>query len=268
MIWNKIIMMEEQLASGLKDVHVVVTGAGRGLGAALALTLSGLGCNLILCGRSLGALDTIAGHIETRTGRYPKKVLVDLADAVSVEAAAQEIIHSVPIIDVLINNGATWLEQRQSPYSASEVMSVVGSAVTGTFLFTQALIPALKESKRPDVVTIGSISGLPNAGLHNVAVPFYAAKHGQTALADGLRQMMLGTPVRSICIHPPWLTDISPLDPAWDMAPTRNKGEMATNRDIADAVVFAITRPRHITIASMIIDSDSQGLDFRSHLAK
>jgi NADP-dependent 3-hydroxy acid dehydrogenase YdfG len=261
-------MMEEQLASGLKDTNVVVTGAGRGLGAALALTLSGLGCNLILCGRSLGALDTVAGHIHTRTGRYPIRVVVDLADAARVEAAAREINRSVPIIDVLINNGAAWLENRQSPYSASEVMSTVGSAITGAFLFTQALLPALRESKRPDVVTIGSVSGLPNAGLHNVAVPFYAAKHGQTALADGLRQMMLGTPVRSICIHPPWLMDISPLDPAWDNAPMRTKGEKATNRDVVDAVVVAITRPRHITIASIIIDSDSQGLDFRSHFTK
>lgn len=260
--------MEEGLVNTLKDINVVVTGAGRGLGAAFALTLSGLGCNLILCGRSLEALEVIAGHIETKTGRYPKEVVLDLAEAASVEAASKEIILGFPVVDVLINNGAMWLERRQSPYSASEVMSVIGSAVTGTFLLTQALLPALEKSKRPDVVTIGSVSGLPNASLYNAAVPFYAAKHGQTALADGLRQMMSGTPVRSICIHPPWLEDISPLDPAWDIAPTRTKGERATNRDIVDAVVYAITRPRHITIASLIIDSDLQGLDFRSHLER
>jgi NADP-dependent 3-hydroxy acid dehydrogenase YdfG len=260
--------MEEQLADSLKDSSVVVTGAGRGLGATLALTLSDIGCNVILCGRSLAALDVIAGHIETRTGRHPQKVFIDLADVASVDAAAKEIIRNVPIVDVLINNGAMWLEHRQSPYSASEVMSVIGSALTGTFLFTQALLPALKQSKRPDVVTIGSISGLPNASLHTVSVPFYMAKHGQAAMADGLRQMLLGTPVRSICIHPPWLKDISPLDAGWDTVSTRTKGEPATNRDIVDAVVYAITRPRHITIASMIIDSDSQGMDFRSHPEK
>jgi NADP-dependent 3-hydroxy acid dehydrogenase YdfG len=104
------------------------------------------------------------------------------------------------------------------------------------------------------------------ASLHNVAVPFYAAKHGQTAIADGLRQLLWGTPIRSICIHPPWLKDISPLDMEWDAVSSRKKGEPATNRDIVEAVLFAITRPRHITIASMIIDSDSHGMDFRSHL--
>lgn len=258
----------EQLANSLKGSNIVVTGAGRGLGAALALVLSDMGVNVILCGRSPAALDVIAGHIEKRTGHYPKKILLDLADIASVDTASKEIIRSVEIVDILINNGATWLEHRQAPYNASEVMSVVTSAVTGTFLFTQALLPALEQSKRPDVVTIGSISGLPNASLHSAGVPFHAAKHGQTALADGLRQIFWGTPIRSICIHPPWLKDISPLDTDWDVVSTRTKGEQATNRDIVDAVIYAITRPRHITIASMIIDSDSQGMDYRSHLSK
>jgi NADP-dependent 3-hydroxy acid dehydrogenase YdfG len=259
-------MEKQQMTSSLKDINVVVTGAGRGLGAALALTLSDMGCNVILCGRLLEALDSIADHIEARTGRDPKRVVMDLADAASVEAAAKEITLSFPVIDVLINNGAMWLEYRQVPYSAAEVIGVIGSAVTGTFLLTQALLQALQDSQRPDVVTIGSVSGLPNTALYNAAVPFYAAKHAQVGLADGLRQLFLGTPVRSICIHPPWLEDISPLDPAWEAAPGRSKGLRATNRDVVEAVIFAITRPRHITIASMIIDSDSHGMDFRSHL--
>jgi NAD(P)-dependent dehydrogenase (short-subunit alcohol dehydrogenase family) len=89
--------------------------------------------------RSLAALDVIAGIIKTRTGSHPQKVLLDLADVASVDTASKEIIRSVPIVDVLINNGAAWLENRQSPYSASEVMAVIGSHQTGTFLFTQAL---------------------------------------------------------------------------------------------------------------------------------
>jgi NADP-dependent 3-hydroxy acid dehydrogenase YdfG len=258
--------VEEQGANplNLKGVHVIVTGAGRGLGAALALALSDLGCHVTLCARSLGVLDVVAGQIETRAGVQPAKVALDLADPASVEAAAQDILQRLPVPDVLIHNGAMGLEQRETPYSASEVMGVIGSAVAGTFLLTQALLPALKQSRRADVVTIGSVSGLLNTSLYGVSVPFYAAKHGQAAVADGLRQMLLGTPIRSICIHPPWLKDISPLDADWETR-LRAKGEMATHRDVVDAVVYAITRPRHITIASMIIDSDARGLDYRSH---
>lgn len=258
--------MEEQKTNNLENINVIVTGAARRLGAALSLGLSDLGCNIILCGRSLNALDVVASHIETRTGRPPQHFALDLADTTNVEASAREITVRFPAIDVLINNGAAWLGQRETPYEAAEVMSVVNSALTGTFLFTQALIPALLKSTCPDVVTIGSISGLPNVSLYTASVPFYAAKHGQTALADGLRQMFLGTPIRSICIHPPWLEDISPMDAEWDNVPSRSKAGMVTNRDILEAVIYAITRPRHVTIASMIIDCDSQGIDYRSHI--
>ena len=257
--------MESHSTNDLKDINVVITGAARGLGAALTLTLSDLGCNVILCGRSLSALDIIASQVESRTGHRPKSFVVDLADVANINTAAKEIINNIPTIDVLINNGAAWLGGRETPYEAAEVMSAINSAITGTFLFTQAFIPVLQKSTRPDVVTIGSVSGLPNASLYNVSVPFYIAKHGQTALADGLRQMFLGTPIRSICIHPPWIKDISPLDEEWDVNPSRAKGEMVTNRDIVEAVIYAITRPRHVTIASMVIDSDIRGTDFRSH---
>jgi NADP-dependent 3-hydroxy acid dehydrogenase YdfG len=258
--------MEEQTMNNLKNVNVIVTGAARGLGAALSLGLSDLGCNVILCGRSLKALDAIAGQIEARTGRRPQSTAVDLADVTIVETAAKEITTAFPVIDILINNGAAWLGHRETPYEAAEVFSVINSALTGTFLFTQALLPALQKSARPDVVTIGSISGLLNVNLYTASAPFYAAKHGQAALADGLRQMFLGTPIRSICIHPPWIQDMSPLDEEWEAVPSRTKAEMVTNRDILEAVIYAVTRPRHVTIASLIIDSDFQGIDYRTHL--
>jgi NADP-dependent 3-hydroxy acid dehydrogenase YdfG len=257
--------MELQPTNNLENINVIVTGAARGLGAALALALSDLGGNVILCGRSLTALDVIVAHIESRTGRRPQRFALDLTDTGNIESTAKEI-NTFSTIDVLINNGAAWLGGRETAYEAMEVLAAINSAITGTFLFTQALIPALQKSTHPDVVIIGSVSGLPNASLQNVSVPFYAAKHGQTALADGLRQMFLGTPIRSICIHPPWIEDISPLDVEWDAVPSRTKQQRVTNRDIVEAVIYAITRPRHVTIASMVIDSDFQGMDFRSHL--
>jgi NADP-dependent 3-hydroxy acid dehydrogenase YdfG len=249
----------------LENTNVIITGAARGLGAALALGLADLGCNVILCGRSLNTLDNIAGHIESRTGRRPQSFVADLDDAANIETMAKEILKTFPVIDILVNNGAAWLGARDAPYEAAEVFSVFNSALTGTFLLTQALIPALQKSRRPDVVTIGSISGLLHVPMYTTSVPFYAAKHGQAALADGLRQMFLGTPIRSICIHPPWIQDISPLDQEWDAVPSRTKEEMVTNRDVLEAVIYAVTRPRHVTIASLTIDSDSRGIDFRSH---
>lgn len=243
----------------LKGATAVITGAGRGLGAALAITLADAGCQAILCGRSQKPLDEVAAIIAQRTGQQAATVITDLADISSVKQAVEEVISRFDSIDLLINNGAMWLEASDQPHTEQEVFGTINAAVTGTFLFTQGLLPALKRSQRPDIVTIGSISGLPNAPLHSVSVPFYAAKHAQAALATGLQQMLRGTAVRSLCVHPPYLEDISPVDDAWENIPNRSKGEQATNRDVCEAVIFAVTRPRHITL-NMTVDADEGGL--------
>lgn len=243
----------------LKGRTAVITGAGRGLGAALALSLAEAGCDLVLCGRNAAALESLSGRILGATGRRPICVDVDLADSRSVEQAVDTIARSHGHVDLLVNNGAMWLESSDEPHTAEAVLGVVNSAVTGTFLFTQGLLPLLRRSAHPDIVTIGSVSGLPNAALQTVSVPFYAAKRAQAALADGLRQMLSGTPVRSISVHPPYLDDVQPGEPQWAAAAKRKKGARGTNRDVVEAVLFAVSRPRHVTL-SIVVDADEGGL--------
>ena len=248
------------MAGDLVGTTVVITGAGRGLGAALAIVMADLGAEAVLCGRTPANLARITAAIGERTGRCPPIFDLDLAESGSVESAAARISEAHPQIDVLVNNGAMWIPHRDTPYPAAEVAGAVNSAITGTFLFTQALLPALMRSSRPDVVTIGSISGQPNARLLGAAAPYLAAKHGQVGLIDGLRQELAGTPVRVIGIHPPNLDDVSPLDPDWGAVANRKKGDRVTSRDVVDAVLFAISRPRHVTVASLLLDSDGGGL--------
>lgn len=253
-------MAGEGMAEELKGLGVVITGAGRGLGATLAIVMADAGAHVALCGRTLENLSRIAGAIAERTGRRPPVFAADLADMDSVARAAATLAEANPTIDILVNNGAMWLARRAGGYSPAEVFGTINAAVTGTYLLTQALLPNLMRSARPDIVIIGSISGQQNARLHGAAAPFLAAKHGQTGLIDGLRQELGGTPVRVIGIHPPDLDSMTPLDPEWDAVPDRAKGEAVTSRDVADAVLFAVTRPRHVTLASVLLDSDTGGL--------
>lgn len=238
---------------------VVVTGAGRGLGAAFALSLAPLGCTLILCGRREADLISVANAVVEQGGKVAKIVLLDLADAGSVRAAVVQIAEATRRVDVLINNGAMWLEASQEPYGEADVLNVVNAAVTGTFLFLQGLKPLMDASDGPDVLTIGSISGLPNAALQSVSVPFYAAKRGQVALAEGLRQEFMGGKFRSILINPPYLDDAMPGSKDWADAASRDKGERGTTRDVVEAAIFALTRPRHISM-TIELGADDGGL--------
>lgn len=243
----------------LQGKTVVVTGAARGLGAAFALAFADAGCDLVLCGRRLVDLEEMADIITKRGGTRPFLTVLDLADTTSVNRAIIEISQHTSRVDILINNGAMWLEASDSPYPAEAVLTTINAAITGTFLFTQGLHPHLQASDRPDVVTIGSISGLPNAALQSVSVPFYAAKRGQTALADGFRQSFAGTKIRSIAVHPPYLDDARPGQDNWEQVAERKKGERGTSRDVVEAVLFAVTRPRHVTL-NITIDADDGGL--------
>lgn len=245
--------------SGFENATAIITGAARGLGAALAFSLAKAGCDVVLCGRNLKALEATARSITEHTGQNVETVRVDLADTASVATAIETIKAKYSAIDILINNGAMWLEDRRDDYSEAEVAGVINAAVTGTFLFTQGLLPLLNASSRPDIVTIGSISGLPNASLQTVSIPFYAAKRAQAALADGLRQKLAGTPVRSIVVHPPYLEDASPLEDNWEASAKRQKGEAATSRDVVESVLFALTRPRHVSL-SITVDADEGGV--------
>lgn len=237
----------------------VITGAGRGLGAAFALSLADAGCELVLCGRRTEDLQTIATLVAERSGKKPEIIALDLAGAQSINDAVNRITARKDRVDILINNGAMWLEASDEPYRQEDVLAVINAAITGTFLFVQGLRPLMLASETPDVVTIGSISSLPNAALQSVSVPFYAAKRGQVALAEGLRQAFSGSRFRSILVNPPYLDDARPDQQHWMDAATRQKGERGTSRDVVEAALYALTRPRHISL-TIDIDADDGGL--------
>ena len=155
----------------LEGSVVVVSGAGRGLGAAMAVSLAEAGSRPILCGRNREALESVASTILERTGVQTQVVELDLGDAASVARAVTQLKAEHEVIDILINNGAMWLESSEEDHRPEEVLAVVNAAVSGTFLLTQGLMPLLRGSSRPDIVTIGSISGLPGAAIQTTTPP-------------------------------------------------------------------------------------------------
>lgn len=248
-------MMEKPDFSGK---IVVITGAGRGLGAAFAVILADLGAEVIMTGRNTEQLTTMAEAIGRRTGKRPQTIVLDLADPGQVTLTAKKMRDEMARVDILINNGAQWLQGRMDEHDAYAIVGTISSSVTGTLLFTRGLIKPLEASGAGDILNIVSISGLPNSSLQEAAVAFYAAKHGQAGMTEGLRQELRGRPIRVSALYPPNLTDLSPLDAeAWN-AP-RPIDSFATNRDIVEAGIFALTRPRHVTLASVVIDPDHGG---------
>jgi NADP-dependent 3-hydroxy acid dehydrogenase YdfG len=238
---------------------VVITGAGRGLGAAFAVTFADLGAQVIMAGRNTETLSSTAEAIHLRCGKRPETLKFDLADPGEVTRTAKKMRDEMQRIDILINNGAQWLPGRMTEHDAYDIVGTISSAVTGTLLFSRGLVPLLEASGAGDILNVISISGLPNVPLHGASVAFLAAKHGQTGITDGLRQELRGRTVRVSALYPPVLDDLSPLDKAaWNgKRPAKSR---ATNRDVVEAGLFALSRPRNVTLASIVIDPDEGGL--------
>jgi NADP-dependent 3-hydroxy acid dehydrogenase YdfG len=240
----------------IKDKRIVITGAGRSLGAALAIVLADEGAKVILLGRTPDNLSSTANVIEQRTSQKPLTIHADMANTASVEEAAKTILEQTQV-DILINNAAFWLAGKIEEVSIPDIFQTVNSMLTGTILLTKRLLPSLLKSDS-DVVNVVSVSGLPNVPLYGASSAFLAAKHGQTGFTDGLRQELKGSSVRVISIYPPVINDVSPLNEAWHESRTKEKS--ISNRDVVESIIFALTRPRNCTLSTIVLDADAGGL--------
>jgi NADP-dependent 3-hydroxy acid dehydrogenase YdfG len=246
------------MTMAFKGKRVIITGAGRGLGAALAVVLAEQGAEVMLTGRSRETLSSLAESIRLRSGTSPEVHLLDMADPSAVTLFAKALRDEGRPLDILVNNAAQWLPGRMTEHDALAISQTIAANVTGTMLLTRGLVPLLEKSGAGDIMTIVSISGLPNAPLQTASVAYAASKQAQAAISDGLRQELKGRPVRVQAVFPPNLEDLSPLDPAWNTP--RDANSPVTNRDIVETVLFALSRPRHVTLATIIFDPDTGGI--------
>ena len=234
--------------------HVFITGGGRGLGAAFAVVMADLGAHVTIAGRIPENLYALAESIRLRSGKAPETVAMDLADISQVTLFAKKCRDEKRPLDILINNGASWLSGHMHSHDAFAIANTITANVTGTLLLTRGMLPLLKASSAGDIVNMISVSGQHNVPLQGASVAYIASKHGQAGMTDALRQELRGQNVRITAIYPPNIDDISPLDEkAWNA--TRDATSWLTNRDVVEAVLASLSRARHITYASLALET-------------
>jgi short-subunit dehydrogenase len=238
-----------------KGKRVLITGAGRSLGAAFTVCLADRGAEVILTGRNMENLTSLAESIRLRTGTRPATLNLDMADISQVTLLAKKMRDEGTALDILINNAAHWLPGALHDSDALAISNTITGIVTGTLLFTRGLIPLLEKSGAGDILNIISTSGVANTPLATASVAYYAAKHGQAGLSEGLRQELRGHKVRISALSPSWIRDISPLNDVQWNAPQDEAGR-ATNRDIVEMALYVLSRPRNVKFASIVFDPD------------
>lgn len=237
---------------GIFGKKIAITGAGRGLGAALAIVAADRGAIPILLGRSAEALEAVAAAIAGRSGARPDRLVCDLADLGSVAGAADSLAQAHPDLDVLVNSGAQWASGPFEAQSDEAIQAVVDSAVTGTMALTRRLLALLRERPQADIHTVVSMSGLQYARLRGSSLPFRAAKAAQDGFVQGLVEELQGTRVRVTSVYPGIIEDVSPLDLAWSSE--RESDAMLGSREVVEAILFALEMPAHVSVRSLVIE--------------
>lgn len=228
-----------------KGRTAVVTGASSGIGAATARHLAAAGFEVVVGARRLDRLHEVADPIGARA------IELDVTDTSSVEA----FCGSLGDVSVLVNNagGALGLDPVAEADEA-QWRTMYETNVLGVMRMTRALLPRLIAGGDGHVVTIGSIAGWETyAG----GAGYNAAKFGARAVMGSLRQELLGQPVRLTEIDPGMVeTEFSVVRFGGDAerAATVYEGVTPlTADDVAECVTFAVTRPAHVNIDTMVV---------------
>ena len=210
----------------------VVTGGGRGIGAAIAEELATLGATVVVCGRAPGPLEATARKIQRAGGRC-EAMECDVQELASVERLAAEVERSYSRLDVLVNNagiGGFGGPLHQMPPENWD--SVLNTNLRGVFYCVRSFVPLLARGGG-HIINISSIAGknaLPNGAA------YAASKWGLNGLSYSIAEELRGQNIRVSVICPgSTMTDLSPhagKDPA----------KMLKPRDVAHVVAMLVTQ--------------------------
>jgi NADP-dependent 3-hydroxy acid dehydrogenase YdfG len=221
----------------------LVTGASRGIGAAIARRLAREGAQVALVARDEHALEALAA--ELGNGAVAAACDLHLPGAADVvQAALDELGADAP--DILVNNAGAFLIAPAQETSVDVFRETLELNLTAPFAFVRAFLPEMRRRESGHIVTVGSIA---DRAVFPGNAAYAASKHGLRALHEVLRAELQGTGVRTSLVSP------GPVDTAlWDVVdPDRREGftpraRMLDADSVADAVAYVVTAPTQLNV--------------------
>ncbi|CAM3625814.1 SDR family oxidoreductase [Nocardiopsis rhodophaea] len=238
----------------MQNTRVVVTGAARDFGRTLAIRFAELGAEVFLSARSLTAAEATRDEIRALGRDHVHAFACDLGDPESVREFARQVGERTDRVDILLNNGARWLDATDlDAVGDDEITATIASGGSGTVLMTKHFLPLLRASERPDIVNLISSVASPRGDMGVGNPAFCAAKGAQANFAEIMSQRLRPLGVRVISLYPPDFRNIDPLREEWDQA-ERGPDSQLTSRSLLDCVLFAVNQPRDCFIRSFAFE--------------
>src|SRR5690606_9565200 len=236
-----------------------ITGASAGIGEACARVFAREGYSLLLAARRINRLESLAIALE-EYGVDTHLLALDVRDASEVFSAFSNLPSEWQQVDVLVNNAG--LSQGLDPVQAGDNGDwdrMIVTNIKGLLYVTRAVAPIMVARQSGHIINIGSIAGkevYPNGNV------YCATKHAVDALTKGMRIDLLEKGVKVTAIHPGMVeTEFSEVRFKGDKeraAKVYEDMEPLIAEDIAEAVWFAASRPKHVNINDMLIMPTAQ----------
>ena len=239
---------------------VFITGASSGIGKSCAYAFAGEGARLLLAARRLSLLEELQPELLKCGAQAVHVFELDVRDRTAVERSIAALSSDWKRIDVLINNAglSRGLDKLQEG-KIEDWEEMIDTNVKGLLYVTRAVVPGMIERGSGHVVSLGSTAG---EITYPKGAVYCATKAAERAINDGLRQDVLGTPVRVTSVDP------GMVETAFSEVRFRGDKECAARvyqgvtplspDDVADAILWAVTRPAHVNIARIVMTSIDQ----------
>jgi 3-hydroxy acid dehydrogenase/malonic semialdehyde reductase len=244
----------------LNGKTVLITGASSGIGRATAFAFAEQGARLLLCARRLELLYEMEAELINSGAPAALLFALDVRDRCSIEKAFAGLPAEWSSIEVLVNNaglsrGLAKLHE-DDPENWDEM---IDTNIKGLLYVTRAVVPGMVARGTGHVINLGSVAGY--ITYANGAV-YCATKAAERAISEGLKIDLMGTSVRVTSVDPGMVeTDFSRIRFRGDEERAAKVYRNITPlqpEDIADAIVWAATRPDHVNVHTILITTIDQ----------
>ncbi len=230
----------------LKNKNALITGAGKGIGKAIALALAKEGVNVILVARTQEEIDSVAAKVRSLRVKA-LAITADVADINSVNSAVEKALAEFGNIDILINNAGIAAFGKFLELEPTDWERIIQVNLMGTYYVTRAVLPNMIERQTGDIINISSTAGLSGNALTSA---YSASKFAVLGLTESLMQEVRKHNIR--------VTALTPSTVATDMAKELNltdgnPDKVMQAEDMAELIIAQLKLNRRVFIKNSSI---------------
>ena len=243
------------MSTDLTGQAIAITGASSGIGEATALACASAGAAVALAARRGERIEALARRIEEDGGRAIA-LPTDVADERQARAFIEHAYEHLGRLDALVNNAGVMLLGPVEGADTEEWRRMVDVNILGLLYCTHAALPVMREQGGGHVVNVSSVAGRhARAG----AAVYNLTKFGVCAFSEALRQEALRHDVRVTLIEPGYVDtelqghNTNPLVVRAMESTRKQIGDILRSEDIANAIVYALSQPAHVSINEVLV---------------